>query len=336
MSFAHREHAPPTFLPFRRTQPPDELPEELTLRDFYLRYVLPEIQHEAPSSLKEDRTALNHWEALTQDPDIRAVTRYHLERLRDGMQAHGASPATINKTWRELKMIFEVAADLEIISRAPKIGLRMKSRLVKQPHKLQRETIDFEEITRLWKACRRATYPPKRQFHPAKLYRVALVLFYLYGPRTVDLLERMEWDNVRFRDKVIQFNALKTSKLQGLPLTDLAIEHLQSIMGRSRRLFPGFNTKGCWLKKPQRWKPGYYATWNGEILPEANVNPPITFKHFREAMVTRHNRTKPGLGSWIAGHWIPGVSAQSYDLPTDDIRQAIAETPVPDCFQSVG
>ncbi len=84
-----------------------------------------------------------------------------------------------------------------------------------------------------------------------------------------------------------------------------------------------------------KFPPGYYATWRHEICEQAALLAPIQLKHFRERVVTRYNAMHPGLGSWIAGHYVPGVSAQSYDLPTDQIREVLGSAPVPECFRSI-
>ena len=113
------------------------------------------------------------------------------------------------------------------------------------------------------------------------------------------------------------------------------IQHLKSIKGPGEKVFPGFNTKGCWLHENQKWKRGYYTTWRNEIQRDAKLQG-IWIKHFRETMLTRNNGIEAGLGNWMAGHYMPGVSAQSYDLPTKRIREAVESTPVPECFYEIG
>lgn len=309
--------------------------QKISLRTYYEQVLLDEIRDlQSPNSLKEDRTALNHWERLTGDPDIRDATRDHLVALRDGLQC---ADATKDKIWRELKAIFEAAREDNLIQQVPRIARRMRCRLVykarKQP---QREIVTEDELTALWDACSAATYPQHAQFPPPLLWRVAIVLFWTYGARTLDFLRHLRWSDVRFGDRMLQFTARKTSKLQGLPLTDTVIEHLQTIRGLSDRVFPKFNSPGCFLSATQTWKRGYYATWRGEINATAALEKPVQIKHFRQRVVTRYNAIHPGLGSWIAGHYMAGVSAQSYDLPTDQIRDLLCSAPVPECFKQVG
>lgn len=322
-------------IPFR---PPDDSQpdpaETITLRRYYDGWIFPLIQHQSKRSLESDRNALNHWERHTHNRDIREVDRFDLEQLRDGILRDGSSEETVNKVWRELAMMLGVAEEEGFIARVPKIGIRMKSRLVRPKPKIQRETVCNDEVEFLWRGCAKATYPSEC-WHPSpKVWRVAIVLFYVYGPRTSDVFARLTWDNVKFRDRMIQFEANKTHKLQGLPLTDLVADHLRSIRSNRERIFHGFNSSGCLLKG--EIKRGYRATWRFEIGAD-DLEEPVRFKHFRESMITRYNSISSGrlIGNWIAAHQIPGVSAQNYDLPTKDVRDAIEAATVPDCFKEI-
>lgn len=310
--------------------------EQVSVRRYYECCVFPQIREEqAQRSLDEDRVALNRWEDCTGNPDIREVGPVDLERFRDGLIARGCKGPTINKYWRELKAIFADAEDRGLIPRVPSLGRRRRSRLVKESPKMQRECITVDEVTRLWRACAAASYPAGTQFPAPKLWRVAVVLFWTYGARTLDMLRELRWDNIRFNDRLIQFEAMKTTKLQGLPITEVVERHLRSIRGHAERVFPGFNTPGCFLKRPQRWKRGYYTTWRSEITAGAGIEESIILKNFRESVVTRYNGIEPGLGAWIAAHHVPGVTAMHYDLPTQRIRQAIESAAVPECFCEV-
>lgn len=318
--------------------------DSLTLGEYYRQRLLPELIDLSRRSLESDRLAIRKWEKWTSDPPLSVGTEVleeNLCRFRAGLIESGAAPASINKHWREIKAIFDAAVADGYCRCTPLIherrrGRVRRSRLVFEPRKRQRELITEAELTRLWSACSAATYPRGGQFSAPRLWRVALVLFWTYGARTGDFLRNLRWEHVRFGDQLLLFSAQKTSKLQGLPLTPTVMAHLRSIQGPSdSRVFPGFNSPGCHLRSPDRWKPGYYATWRGEICEQAALLVPIQLKHFRERVVTRYNAMHPGLGSWIAGHFVPGVSAQHYDLPTDQIREVIYSAPVPECFREI-
>lgn len=317
----------------RYVSPPSRPEQALTLRQYYAAHVRHLIDHHKRSSLAEDRVAIKNWELHTGNPDLRSISREHLVKLRDGLLAAGRSKATVNKTWREVKAILEIASDEDVIAKVPKIGVGMKARLVAEPAKIQREIISDDELTRLWHACEHATYPQRGTFPTVAMWRSILFLLRLYGPRTLDLF-RLRWESIKPKSRLIQFEAMKTGKLQGLPMTDLAARHIEQFRGIDATfVFPGFRSHGSFLKGPGRWARGYYSTWRSEICPAAELEATIVFKHFRETMVSTLNGVEPNLGNWIAGHYVPGVSAQKYDLPTARIRAAIESVSVPDCFQ---
>ena len=85
---AHEPDDGPPIIPFRRPDDPAFDPgEPTTLRQFYESTILPQIQHAAPATRKEDRIALGHWERYTLNTDFRAVSCEDLVRLRDGLLA---------------------------------------------------------------------------------------------------------------------------------------------------------------------------------------------------------------------------------------------------------
>ena len=302
--------------------------QKITLREWYQRSLWPEIKDlQAERSLREDRVALNRWEDCTDDPDIRTVNRETLEGFRDKLLLRSCSEHTCNKYWRELKSIFRDATEEGVIPKVPKIAKRFGSLIRIRRPKVHKPLITLEEVDRLYAACERATYPVGEQ--TALLWRVALVLFFTYGARTIDIIG-LDWSNVLWSDRLIKFQAMKTSKVQGLPMTPAVEAHLRLIEQPTGRILAGFKTTGHRAKKTGKWKPGYYSTWRSELCPVLGREFP--FKLFRESMVTRYNAIEDKLGSWIAGHFVPGVSAQSYDVPTERIRAAIESAPVPKSF----
>lgn len=335
-------------LPFRPLSAAGEpTAGELTLRQFYDAHTRPESAGLADATLALDRQALAYWERDTPNRPIGEVERGDVQQLLDGLRTRGsiAKPgeplkdATINRVWRHVAKIFSHAVELRFLSAVPTIGRRMRSKLVHEAAKHQREPVTFDELERIWRGCAQARYPRRGSYPAPKQWRVAEVLFALYGARTEDTLG-LTWEDVRFGEKLIRFQAMKNRKVQGLPLTELVAAHLRSIRpfaaSPTTRVFPGFKSRGHWDARLKNWKPGYYTTWRNEILPAAGIDDGgLLFKHFREAAVTRYNGIEPGLGSWIAGHSVPGVTAQFYDLPTKRIREAIEEQALPDCFREV-
>lgn len=308
-----------------------------TLRDYYENQLLPELTDLSENSLIEDRCALNWWERATDNPCISTGTKTELDKavadLRTRMVVCGRSAATINKTWRELRSIFNAARDDGECPYVPVFQKRRKGKLIRnslvqEPPKRQREILTPEEVAAICAACAEATYPDRANC--VRMWRVFLFLLWSYGLRTQDLLKNLKWSDVLWKQRLLRFTAQKTTKLQGLPLTDVGVELLRSIQVLdSGRVFPGFNSAGQ-LTKSGKVRSGYYHTWKHEILPAANLDG-VTFKHFRERVVTHYNAKHSGLGHWIAGHSV-GALSMAYDKPTDQIRELIESADVPACF----
>lgn len=345
--------------------------QRITLRMFYETELLADFEEEhSKATRREYRTALKHWESTTFDPDFREVSNQTIRQFRDGMLAKDLAPATCQKYWAHLAKVFRIAKDEGWISRRPGVSRSRKTQLVKVPPKTQRRVLLPDTVNRLVVACEQATYPLRA--NRTRLWQVLLYLFWTYGIRTKDLISLARTD-VDLETGFISFEAMKTSKLQSLPITDLGIKLLRSIETQTRSTwFPGFVTTGCWISKrkgrelpesERRWKRGYYCTWNSEICPAAKVIPstgpesvklavaamqdhaPVVWlKHFRECMVTQLNDASGHIGSvrklgnWVAAHYQPGVSENSYDYPLEEIREAIAhreQNCLPDVFRKI-
>lgn len=344
------------------------LPARLTLRQYFETSLAAECAAELkPNTLKEIRTALKHWERETADPVIQDTNGEHVRILRDALLARQLSPATVKKVWAHLSTLFRAAIADEMITGIPQAGRLRKSILPKslrQQRQQQRPPVKPAELERLFYACDAATYPRRPDTPTA--WRVLLYLFWTYGPRTLDAfsLTRQDFD---FPNRLIRFRAMKTSKLQALPLTDFGVQLFQQFSAdKPARLFPGFSKPGCWNRPAAgtpHWIPGFYTTWNAEISPAAGVipsngpesliaavqlrpdaAPPIRLKTFRQTMVTelndysKHVHSCRQLGAWVAGHYLPGVTAQNYDFPESDIIEAVTlreSQRLPECFRTL-
>lgn len=333
----------------------DSPAEPLTLRTYYEGVLLPDLIADieeqdddalSQRSLSEDRCAINNWERYTENRTLEELSEVDLKKLKNGMLRNGKAVNTVAKTWRELAAIFRYAVDDGFLKEVPQLKRKSgrkkrKKGIVTVQKTRQREILTLEEVASLWEQSQRATYPATTpsELPASKLWRVALVLFFTYGQRTLDVFT-LKWEDVRFGDRTILFKAMKTGKLQGLPMTELVERHLRSIEPHctGSEVFQGFRTAGNYNRKTKRWKAGYYTTWRREITRHATLKAPVQLKNFRQRVVNEYNSEHDGikLGSWIAGHSIPGVSAQNYELPTRKIREAIEAAPVPDCFHEVG
>ncbi len=343
-----------------------------TVRQYFQFQLLDECVSELrPNTIKEIRIALNHWERRTDNRPLKDVSADDVRQLRDTMLADGKAPRTVAKTWAHLSTIFRAAKFDSIIPDVPQAARLRKSILpkaVRHERKQQRLPLTTDELQRLFYACSAAKYPihPDRVF----LWQSALYLFWMYGPRTRDLLA-LTRNDINTAARLLKFRAMKTGKLHGLPITEFGMSVLDKLQqldgGGGMKLFPGFNKTGNWNtpkngKRP-RWISGYYATWNADICPAAGVIPHtgpawliksiadrpdavpcVQLKTFRQTMVTelndysKHVHSSRQLGAWVAGHYMPDVTSQNYDYPAADICEAVAlrETQrLPECFRHI-
>ena len=366
-------------LPFHR---PADIPtlaagEPLTLRRFYETSLLPWRIRNKPATRALDRETLIAWETFTSNPDLRSFdwstqdsTRVSLRALRTELQsfvtghehAAGVSMSTCNKRLRTLRMFLKRAADpidFGILPHVPDLGRDFTGTAsvwqMRATRNKSRELISADELIRLYHACEFAEWPLESQtgIPPAMLWRVAIFLIWSYGALTEDHFFGLTWDLVDFKKKLLSFQAGKTSKLQGVPLTDLIVKALQKIRSCSSQLFAGFTTIGTW--SPQGWRPGIHTTWSRDILwnahfainrgPEEHQRasrewpdsaPNLMFHHFRKTMVTELNTYSDKAGAWVAAHYMPGVTEQFYDTPDERIRTAVEARErerLPQCFR---
>jgi integrase len=338
----------------------------ITLRQYYESVLLAEaIEELRPATLKEIRTALRHWESLTSDRPLRLVTGADLRSLRDGMLGRGLAPATVAKTHGHLVPLFRAARADGLISEIPSVGRLRRSILPKclrHQRSQQRQPVSAAELERLYAGCGYATYPARPD--AGLIWRGLLYCWWMYGARTRDLFS-LRWSDVDVAAKLIRFRAMKTSKLQGLPLTAFGLQVLGRLRDRGGELvFPGLRKPGCWNTPrdgtPAHWITGYYATWNREVCGTVGIVPgtgpdewvqsiasrpdsvpPIRIKTLRQTMVTQMNDLSTGgrqLGGWLAGHYQPGVTAQNYDMPDAAIREAVERRErelLPGCFRGL-
>lgn len=312
----------------------------LTLVDVYQHFA-PALQQEIqPSSLEQYRYALKHWQQMTGNPVIEHITKQTLQDFRERFTTSQLSLHTAAKTWRYIRRLGKLATKLpEYRSWSmPELTINSASILFRPGPVWQRETISHEEIDLLWKRAAIATYPIQQA---TPQWRLALVLLWFYGPRTSDLLSLSE-SSILWRDNLIRFTARKTNKLQGLPLTETVSRHLRewlTVKPAGPLLFPGFRERGWFKKSTGRWQVGWRTTWKTELAQVGSVKgepgsilTPITFKNFRQTMLTRLNDVTSGVGNWVAGHYQSGVSERHYDAPDARIREAFSKRTPPACF----
>lgn len=349
--------------------PPPVQSEPLTLRQFYEGHLYPiRARRISARTHSSDLEAISAWEKFTANTNLRSLdwsspvaVRSTLRYLRTQLQAYvrgmeqaGAQASTINKRLRHLRTMLRKAADPidhALLLHVPDLGTDFTgtSSGWKMPEVrlAPRETITAQEMTALFAATNASNDP--------QLWKAIILLLWTYGARTEDTFFRLSWDLIDFGKRLIRFTANKTSKLQGVPMTVATHAALKCLQERSQTgsIF-GTIKKGTWTAKGG-WKPGYYTTWSRDILPAGKFQiergpaefqqatnavegafPNLLFHHFRKTMVTELNCYSAAAGNWVAAHYMPGVSEQFYDTPTERVSKAVQareDERLPDCWK---
>ena len=263
----------------------DDVP--LTVRLFYDKFLAAEDADElSHNTVRDKRTAFTHWERYTRNPDVREAVDNDARDYRDGLLAGGVSPTKSNTYWSYIATVFRIAEAEGVVSRRPGTTRKHKGRLVKvSKTKDQRALVTADEINPLVEACKVATYPDRPWCLTG--WRTLLLLYWTYGARTLDFVN-MTRSQIDFEANTLEFEAIKTSKLQRLPLTPSVAAATAKLLElhTSERVFDGWSSPGSWLRAteanglkrllpPQKraWKGGYRATWNGQICEAAGVMP---------------------------------------------------------------
>jgi integrase len=303
-------------------------PRALTLRQAYERWLEPDLFDAAYATRREYGTALNHWERLTGDPPIAAIANAHVLALRDGLLGSRYAPATVRKTWSHLRAILRRLSP-QALGNPQGEGILQRVPCVKMPRlrpKLPR-VATHAELDRLYVACSAAGWPPARSGQPAAaLWRCFIVLAYNYGLRTRDLWG-LWWKDIDFDRGLFRFSALKTSKLQGMPLNRVSRAHLAAIV-------PASGDDRPHVFHPTKSRHQFYREW-AKINAAAEMSAPLECRDLRETCCTAYEEIAPGVGRWILAHSERGVTERHYLNPSRMVAEAVAKLPQPAAFLAV-
>lgn len=348
----------------------------LTLRQAFDRYMRDEISRtRAAATLAQYETALRHWERfvatqgeslanavnrlLSVNPamstmnthiqdSIHAITDMELARFRDWLEDDGMSTASIRKTWRFLRPLFNRLGPrvpgnprgVGLISHVPYLNTESGS-VAPQQASIGERTIagskrilTIEELDSLYSACTHATWPGGKCPPAACLWRSMLVMWYAYGLRTQDCAQ-LSWSAVitdrhspdpdstaTWEHGWLTYVPAKTARRKSaalvLPLSDVARRHLESIRSERELIFALPNSPN-----------DFYGQWKA-LLTSAGVRK-CQIKDLRKTCNTAYNRIPGlrGIGSWILGHAPRGVNATFYTGVEAELLAAIPQLPYP-------
>lgn len=362
---APRQPQPPSFDSLASAQPPQP---PLTLSRFYFERLFDTRKENlSPRTIDSDKLALRNWDRRTNNIDLHSLAwhtqeqtvaslrslRAELQRLVASMRSDSICSTSINTTLRTIRTILRIASDPidhALIGRVPDLGKQFTGTAsawqLRETRATQRKSISAVEMESLFHATE-ATDDPH-------LWKCILAILWTYGARTEDTFFKLDWSLVNLAERLMQFTANKTSKLQGVPLTPLMVAVLASLCPRESGPIFGNISRGSWCQS-DGWKPGYYTVWSRDILPAGgfivkrgpkthkeqcaaatDARPNLLFHHFRKTMVTELNVYSGQAGNWVAAHYMSGVSEKYYDMPSERIAKAVADREhdrMPQCFK---
>lgn len=306
----------------------NDLKFNLSLRECFEQYLLPDMTDAPQGTLSIYLTTLNHWETRTSNPPIGEITNEVLRDFKQSFIRQGYSPESIKKYWRHIRPILRrVGPQIQgnplgegIIDRVPYMS-PPKNKTIKIPR-----IVTEDELNAVYHACKIAKWPKVES--PALMWKLALVIFYNCGPRTQDVFRRLRWENVDLENRRISFISQKRSKLQGIPFQELVGLHLEAV-------YHG-QDPGETVLRATKCNRSLYAQWKA-IQDKAGIRNYIEFRDLRETCNSLLNAAVPGAnaGKWVLGHGGSGVNELYYHNPTPEVLQAVENLKQPEAFWSI-
>lgn len=310
------------------------LRENLTLRQFYEEWMLPEQRQRvkagdlARSTLKKYRQALTRWEQYTLPPGwpasrpwpglpIGSITGLYLDSVLLDMRATLAVD-TVKSTWNHLRTILNYADRVQVLEKAPQ--RKRQKRIKREPRTYTREEIE-------------TAYGALEDFVDLQ---VAFVVGCNCGLRTIDLF-LLRWDAFEDLDgprAAVKVTAFKTDKEQKLPLAPITVQHLRRLPSyrKDEYVFPvRSNPRAI---EPEDSKPAERRrAIVRSLFVSAGLDIEKPFQVARATCNTRLNST-PGFdraGNFMLGHDL-GCNSTSYMNPSELVYQAVRAVEQPACF----
>lgn len=276
-----------------------------------------------PDTYQKDRQALNRWERFTQPDDWRGgdwqgptlsfldiVGDEWLDKLWKQMGQEMAE-ATVKATRGHLLTIMRHAVTVRAISRHP-AGERPKA----------------EPRTRIYTPAEVQATLEAFEVEP-ELYTAFWLDLHL-GPRSEDLF-LLKWTNiiedVRGR-RLLDYEAIKTGKLQAVPIADCVWEVIDELLDKSDPyLFPHISNPNA-ADPEKSVEARMRNSLAKRLMKRAGINVPN--KPWQVARATcneRYESHRLGVGQFILGHSAKGVNATSYRDPTAAVWEAVRTLP---------
>ena len=316
---------------------------ETTLSSFFDSWYRPvRLVDASPKTLAKFRSCLNRWRLLTGDPPVQAITAQTLAMFRDALakmpgkdRVCRASPNTVRSNLRQIQAVLDKCGKPGPRNRDA-AGLIDEPPWVKppKPQWSMPKTVAEEHVNAIYAAAFNMDVPKLwPMFKPSAWWRALIVTTWSTGLRRRTLFE-LEWTFVDWQKRwlAIPGKHLKNGRPTLIPLTDVALEHLQAIRSNRRLIFawPSNGEMESAIK-------GFYREW-GRLLEFAGISTAerFTLHSLRRTLGTNLWDTCPEAAQLMLGHSEAETTRQHYVRSPEIIARALAHLPVPAAFSQKG
>lgn len=272
---------------------------------------------------QKDRQSLSRWEQHTPRPDdwsgdwpgpslafLERVGGQYLDEFYERMLHVGLSPATVKSTRGHLTVIINHAHRVRAIERTP----------------ISRPLEQRDPKTRIYSSQEATTILNVLAPHPQ--LHAAMWLILHAGPRAVDTF-RLRWSAMtsdHLGRRLIEFESLKTHKLQAVPISDETFSVLDALPRENELVFG--RCGNLQSKDPEKsYQARVRNTLVKNLLASAGIVVERPWQIARATCNERYESHRPGVGEFILGHSCRGVNARSYRQPTEAVHEAVRTLP---------
>lgn len=358
-------------------------PPPLTLAAAFERYVRPDMQkhRRAASTIRDVERSVERWRVYWEgrkaatiaagrewilDPFLaRHVRLKHLEQWQAALVAETKpdgrprySPASVNRMLGGIRQVLRACERRGKLKKARPAVSKLAARPAPKFY------MRHEQAESLWRQMDSATWPQLPGMTPADWWRCALVLYWIYGFRTQELIAfqvgktPLTWSAISLGDETPNPEGTATNALGWLsyvpqkqkwakpePLYLPLTRHTRAAVDRLRAA-AAIATEG----EPEASRPLFpwpgshkiiYRQWNA-LQTAAGITTksgaPFLLKHLRKTAATYLENHAKGLGAAVCG-WadrnVSGVMATHYAVNELAIVEQLATYPVPRCFDEL-